>query len=180
MKKSILAAALLAAGFVGTAQAALVTVPFQYIVNFADSTVSAELGLSNGSLFSGSATYDNATSPDALGVYNATAFSLSFGSLNFTEANNLPSSFPVGVGVGPTNNLTALYFETVFTLASTPSAGDYLLSFAGTDAQLTPSGDLFDFKVTASAVPLPAALPLLFAGLGVMGFVGRRRRQTEA
>lgn len=31
----------------------------------------------------------------------------------------------------------------------------------------------------AAPIPVPAALPLLAAGLGVMGLVARRRRQTE-
>ena len=33
-------------------------------------------------------------------------------------------------------------------------------------------------KLSATAVPVPAALPLLLAGLGGLGFIGRRRRKS--
>lgn len=49
--------------------------------------------------------------------------------------------------------------------------------------QLTPdSADAWnlseDVTVPPSAVPLPATLPLMLSGLGVLGFVSRRRRET--
>ena len=34
------------------------------------------------------------------------------------------------------------------------------------------------FQSTVMSVPTPAALPLMLAGVGVFGFVGRRRRHT--
>ena len=154
MKKILFALAFAAVGFAGSAQAALVTVPFTYLINLVDDTVRDELNFlqtqttgnppsplpalpDNRRYFTGSVQFDNASAPDALGVYDATAFNLNFGSFNFTLANNL-GPFLVGVGVGPTNNLTALYFETMFNLVTPSAAGSYLLSFSGTEAQLTP------------------------------------------
>jgi PEP-CTERM motif-containing protein len=41
------------------------------------------------------------------------------------------------------------------------------------------TGDI-DGKVVSTAVPLPAALPLLLSGIGVVGVAARRRRQSLA
>jgi len=57
--------------------------------------------------------------------------------------------------------------------------GELTLSFnelaigcdTGTCGTLTANG-------TIAAVPLPASMPLLLAGLGIVGFLGRRRRTT--
>lgn len=179
MKKSALALAVVAAGLMGSAQAAKVTIPFQYQLDFVESTVAAELNFAANGLFSGSVSYDDTGAPDSLGIYDATGLNISFGSFSFTEADNI-SPFPVGVGVGATSNLTALFFETGLTLTQQPGAGSYLLVFDGIGARMTPEGNTFDYKVTASAVPAPAALPLFLAGLSVLTYVGRRRRLAEA
>ena len=42
------------------------------------------------------------------------------------------------------------------------------------------TGSVIIGSTSVSAVPLPAALPLLAAGLGAFGFVGWRRRKTAA
>ncbi len=41
------------------------------------------------------------------------------------------------------------------------------------------NGDPSVFKVNATTVPVPAALPLLVGGLGMMGFVARRKRSAS-
>jgi hypothetical protein len=41
------------------------------------------------------------------------------------------------------------------------------------------SGAIGAFDVQLSAVPIPASLPLLLAGLGGLGYMGRRRRKTS-
>lgn len=47
-------------------------------------------------------------------------------------------------------------------------AVDWQINIAGLDV-----GDTFSLSL--QAVPAPATLPLLLAGLGIAGFVGRRR-----
>ncbi len=73
-------------------------------------------------------------------------------------ANFLISSF----SFTPTSNFSsALYFK-----ASGTNDGD--------------NGGLILDNVSLSVVPVPAALPLLAAGLGVLGVAGRRRRAKSA
>jgi hypothetical protein len=42
------------------------------------------------------------------------------------------------------------------------------------------SGAIDNLKLTPSIVPVPAALPLLLAGVGALGFAGRRKRSKSA
>ena len=54
-----------------------------------------------------------------------------------------------------------------------------LAGFLSLNIDHTGSGDYiaFDYLSLDATVPIPAALPLLAAGLGAMGLMGRRRRQ---
>jgi len=162
--------------FAASAQAALVTVPFQFRVDFVDSAFQTDLGVIAGDLFGGFATYDNDVPAvvDTPGLFLTTALTLNIGSRNFTNVDDLFGG--ALIGVGPTSNLTALLFEAAVELTAQSTAGFYLLSFNGVGMQFTPSGNTFDNKMTATAVPVPAALPLLAAGLGVFGFLARRRK----
>ncbi len=59
-------------------------------------------------------------------------------------------------------------------------SGTVLTFFADNVAGiLLPSNKLYD-NISVSAVPLPAALPLLFSGLGLFGAFGRRRARLTA
>jgi len=63
--------------------------------------------------------------------------------------------------------------QLLFQLGALQTPGVYLvgpISFSA-DAILT---------VTADAVPVPAALPLFLTGLGVIGFLARRKRKADA
>jgi len=53
----------------------------------------------------------------------------------------------------------------------TNAPGDYILSFAGQGVPV-----LYDIRITA--VPLPAALPLMAAGMAIMGYFGWRRKKA--
>ncbi|MFT4151574.1 MAG: VPLPA-CTERM sorting domain-containing protein [Paracoccaceae bacterium] len=65
------------------------------------------------------------------------------------------------------------------TLISLDWAGvDYVTFSSSINSQF--AVDDLSFNQAASAVPLPAAAPLLIAGLGAMGVASRRRRRTEA
>jgi hypothetical protein len=54
------------------------------------------------------------------------------------------------------------------------------LYFAGSGTNDNDNGGIILDNVSLSTVPVPAALPLLAAGLGVLGFAGRRRRAKSA
>jgi hypothetical protein len=55
-----------------------------------------------------------------------------------------------------------------------------LYTFTVTNSGLSTQGYLMsiDFTSSTSTVPLPAGLPLLMGGLGVLGLVGRKRRKA--
>jgi hypothetical protein len=109
---------------------------------------------------------------------SAGTFSLSFGNFTFTQANDLLGG--PEIKLPSLGGLPWLAFETSFSILSGIGQGDYLLSFSGTQFQLTPAGNTVDFKMTGvAAVPEPSTYALMLAGLGVVGFALRVRRSRN-
>lgn len=180
MKKLIAAFAVLAAVLSGPVHAVTQTVDFRYSVTFADASVVPAIGLPTGSLFLGQATFDTSQIIDNRVVIptdgSAGMFSLLFGNYTFTHADDNFGGLEIGL-IEPTDMFPELLFETTLRILSGPGFGEYLLSFSGTEFQLTPSGTTGDFVMAGvAAVPEPSTYALMFAGLSVIGLVARRRR----
>lgn len=183
MKKHIAAAALLLA-MTGAAQAAMVTLTSEYRVDFASHTVDYATGLPTGSSFFVSTTFDDINLVDnqlSIAPGSPTdSFTLNFGNYSFNAASdNFGGPLIQTSGSGSGLVLSGLLFETLFNIVSGSGTGEYLLSFSGNSFQLTPSGNTIDFvsSGTVQVVPLPAVLPLLLAGLGFFGVIGRRNKR---
>ena len=56
--------------------------------------------------------------------------------------------------------------------------GSDVLKFAATGRNDSLGGNIDNVSLTASPVPLPAAVPLMLSALGVLGFASRRKRET--
>jgi hypothetical protein len=82
-------------------------------------------------------------------------------------------------------DLLASSFTAIGGSAHPNFAGDPILfgieaSLASTNSMITASNAYFDnIDITLSQTPLPAALPLFATGLGVMGWLGRRRKRKN-
>lgn len=183
MKKLIAIAAVALLGCAGAAQAAMVTLTNQYRVDFASNTVDTAIGLPTGSSFFASVTFDDANlvnnEATILPGSPTDSFTLNFGNYSFSAASDNFGGPVVQTTLSSSGlNFAGLLFETVFNIAGGPGTGDYLLSFSGSSFQLTPSGGTTDFVASGvQVVPLPAVLPLLLAGLGVFGVLGRRKQR---
>ncbi len=183
MKNRIAAAALLLA-MTGAAQAAMVTLTNEYRVDFASNTIDYATGLPTGSSFFVSATFDDVNLVDnqlSIAPGSPTdSFTLNFGNYSFNAASDNFGGPLIQTSASPSGLVfSGLLFETLFNIATGPGTGEYLLSFTGNSFQLTPSGNTSDFVSTGAVqvVPLPAVLPLLLAGLGFFGVIGRRKQR---
>lgn len=56
--------------------------------------------------------------------------------------------------------------------------GSDILKFAATGTSNSLGGNIDNVSLTPSAVPLPAALPLMLSAMGVLGFASRRKKET--
>lgn len=106
-----------------------------------------------------------------------TLYNISFWIMSLDSVGN---SFSVSFGGTPLVSVTDMPFSPLFQqysfgyVAASSSSDQLVFNFAHYS-----NAFLLD-DVSVSAVPVPGALPLLLAGLGGLGFVGRRSRKKSA
>jgi len=84
--------------------------------------------------------------------------------------------FVVTSNKGDTSDAVTLDNDNQWARVNTNFIGVSTLTFNFGDA----SGAIDDLKVSLTPVPVPASLPLLFAGVGALGLIKRRRKATNA
>lgn len=85
------------------------------------------------------------------------------------------------VDMGPPITATGNF---MFSIDGTDDARDFLNVFSGfsgaaADLDGNREGGSFTASFTLAPIPIPAALPLLLSGVGLLGFMGWRRRQAQ-
>ena len=94
------------------------------------------------------------------------------------SGNNIPTlGVPVGGAIDAWTYPAGSSGEVAVLPETTLSAGTYVLEIRGTASG---SGDSYSGVLDVAPVPLPAALPMLLGGLGMLGAAARRRRATQA
>ncbi|MBU1190112.1 MAG: VPLPA-CTERM sorting domain-containing protein [Gammaproteobacteria bacterium] len=139
------------------------TVPYRF-------DVSLDSGPRNGALYNGTFSYDDAALSGSGDEYlSLDSFNFSFEGTQLTLAEDAfaEAAFYDGALLGISYNAT----NTDFSVSFTP--GFFDLSEAYFAYDLTGEGAGFG-SLTVTAVPIPAALPLLLTGLGALGFFSRR------
>ena len=136
----------------------------------------------------------NGSTSQSGGIHTSTVFNFLAGktyTISFDYGNNKGSDFNgsvetlvldlIGFGgtvinhTGPIASFINYVFS--FTPGSSFNSAIYFNASGSNDGD---NGGLILDNVSLSVVPVPAALPLLAAGLGVLGFAGRRRRAKAA
>ena len=114
-------------------------------------------------------------------LYNLTGTSLSL----FWGSPDAFNTITFFSGIGGTGTSTAFTGSSLVPFGATLGTGHDLVTFAGSFASVLfgSSANSFEYTFAAdpTATPLPAALPLYAAGVGVMGLLGwRRKRKLSA
>lgn len=143
------------------------TVPYSF-------EVAVDSGPSSGSLLTGGLSYDDMNLTGVGEEYIALeSFTFSFEGDNLTLADDLfaEAAFYDGVLLGISYNVTLPAYSVSFV------PGFFAIDEAYFSYDLSSEGAGFG-SLTITAVPTPAALPLLLSGIGAFGLIGQRHRRT--
>lgn len=126
------------------------------------------------------------------GFHTAQTFNLMAGrtyTISFDYGNNqgLPDTsfssllfgFDIGNSIVFAQGLVPNLLHAVFSFTASQDSTEHL-QFAALTSDPALNGGIILDNVSLSVVPVPAALPLFAAGLGVLGVAGRRRRNKTA
>jgi len=168
MKNSVKYFAVVAALYIGLpAQAAVQTYNFNGVM---------DSGFYNGSSFSGSFSFDDATIDSIdLDFANLLSFDMSFLNTSFTLANvdGVPDvSFQDGSFLGLALNANSILPDVGFTFI--PGSFDSSDAFVAYDTNAGFSGAGSVNYTIAAPIPEPDSYAMLLAGLGLIGFASRR------
>ncbi len=133
------------------------------------------LGLSSSTPFEEHANFYVPTSSNGSGVANT--YAVTFFGVNLVDITGLTVNVWDGVHPNGTTNFATFSGNNITTSFGTLAAGQYHLDITGTigpDAY----GGQYSVALSATPVPEPETYAMFLAGLGLMGFMARRRSKA--